>query len=99
MSEQTHAEWLRENAAFFEQCNENLDVGSLSPEDIARMRLVATEMEGPLHLTPDEFDLLKDVFRRAGGGDLGSSVSCAKKAEELMDAITKRTGLGFEQYT
>lgn len=50
-------------------------------------------------LTIEEFDLLKQVFLRAGGNDIGRSIGCAKKAEELMDAITKRTGIGFEQYT
>lgn len=51
-------------------------------------------------LTEYEFGLLKEVFLRCGrNANIAREVSCASKAEELMDAISKRTGIGFEQYT
>jgi hypothetical protein len=45
--ELTDAEWLRETAGFFENCNEELETGSLCPESITRLRSIAAKLERP----------------------------------------------------
>lgn len=66
----------------------------------ARQYTPTLETKHPaMSLTDSEFALLKEVFLCSGGSDIGCGISCAKKAEQLMDAISARTGIGFEQYT